>query len=154
MWQFAEWRFRFTVCEFESLPSCIGNTTWCKKRDSKRYTRHSSFDLWRTRKRGRCIQRFRSTNVTSPAYTTKMVELDRLPAPRMDWNSSDAPQALKKFKALRELYFSGPLIKKDEGDQISYLLIWSGEEGIVYCVFIGSIKFAWSFFHIWKVLAI
>ena len=42
----------------------------------------------------------------------------------------DAPQALKKFKAVCELYFSGPLKKKDEQEQISYLLIWSGEEGI------------------------
>lgn len=48
----------------------------------------------------------------------------------MDWNSSDAPQALKKFKALCKLYFSGPLKKKDEQEQISHLLIWSGEEGI------------------------
>ena len=48
----------------------------------------------------------------------------------MDWSSSDAPQALKKFKNLCELYFSGPLKDKSEEEQVSYLLIWSGEEGI------------------------
>lgn len=59
-----------------------------------------------------------------------MAELAGLPVPRMDWHSSDAPQAFKKFKALCELYFSGPLEGKSEAEQISYLLIWSGEEGI------------------------
>ena len=29
-----------------------------------------------------------------------MVELDGLPTPRVDWSSTDAPQALKKFKNL------------------------------------------------------
>ena len=41
-------------------------------------------------------------------------ELAGLPASRMGWNSSDAPQALKKFKTLCELHFSGQLEKKDE----------------------------------------
>ena len=59
-----------------------------------------------------------------------MAELAGLPVPRMDWHSSDAPQALKKFKALSELYFKGPLSDKSEEEKISYLLIWSGEEGI------------------------
>jgi len=59
-----------------------------------------------------------------------MAELAGLPTPRMDWSSSDAPQALKKFKNLCELYFSGPLKDKSEEEQVIYLLIWSGEEGI------------------------
>jgi len=57
-----------------------------------------------------------------------MAELAGLLTPRMD--SSDAPQALKKFKNLCELYFSGPLKDKSEEEQVSYLLIWSSEEGI------------------------
>ena len=59
-----------------------------------------------------------------------MAELAGLPIPTMGWNSPDAPQAFKKFKARRELYFSGPLKEKSEDEQISYLLMWSGDDGI------------------------
>ena len=59
-----------------------------------------------------------------------MAELTGLPTPHMDWSSTDAPQALKNFKNLCKLYFSGPLKDKSEEEQVSYLLIWSGEEGI------------------------
>ena len=59
-----------------------------------------------------------------------MAELAGLPVSRMDWHAADAPQALKRFKALCEFYFSGPLKEKSEEEQISYLQIWSGEEGI------------------------
>ncbi|XP_028514608.1 uncharacterized protein LOC114574966 [Exaiptasia diaphana] len=59
-----------------------------------------------------------------------MAELTGLPSPSMDWNASDLPQALKKFKATAELYFTGPLSSKSEEEKVSYLLIWSGDEGI------------------------
>ena len=59
-----------------------------------------------------------------------MAELAGLPTPSMDWHSPDAPQAFKKFKARCELYFSGPLKEKSEEEQVSYLLIWSGDDGI------------------------
>lgn len=59
-----------------------------------------------------------------------MAELAGLPSPRMDWNAADLLQALKKFKATCQLYFSGPLKEKSEEEQISYLLIWTGDEGI------------------------
>ena len=59
-----------------------------------------------------------------------MAELAGLPIPSMDWHSPDAPQAFKKFKARCELYFSGPLKEKSEEEQVSYLLIWSGDDGI------------------------
>ena len=59
-----------------------------------------------------------------------MAELAGLPIPTMGWNSPDAPQAFKKFKARCELYFSGPLKEKSEDEQISYLLMWSGDDGI------------------------
>ena len=59
-----------------------------------------------------------------------MAKLAGLPIPTMDWHSPDAPQAFKKFKARCELYFSGPLKEKSEEEQISYLLIWSGDDGI------------------------
>ena len=59
-----------------------------------------------------------------------MAELAGLPIPRLDWSSTDAPQSLKKFKSLCQFYFAGPLKEKSEEEQVSYLLIWSGEEGI------------------------
>ena len=58
-----------------------------------------------------------------------MAELAGIPIPHMDWCSSDAPQALRKFKDICQLYFSGPLKEKSEPEQISFLLIWSGDEG-------------------------
>ena len=63
-------------------------------------------------------------------FRLKMADLAGLPSPRMDWSSTDLPQALKKFKATCELYFSGPLKEKSEGEKISCLLIWTGDEGI------------------------
>ena len=59
-----------------------------------------------------------------------MAELAGLPIPHMDWSSSDALQALRKFKNLCQLYFSGPLKEKSEPKQISFLLIWAGDEGL------------------------
>ena len=59
-----------------------------------------------------------------------MAELTGLPVPRMDWNSSDPAQSFRKFRALCELMFDGPLQDKTEETKIKYLLIWSGEEGI------------------------
>jgi len=53
-----------------------------------------------------------------------------LPVPKLDWNSSDAPHAFRKFKDLCELMFAGPLKDKSEEEHCKYLLIWSGEEGI------------------------
>ena len=58
-----------------------------------------------------------------------MAELAGLPIPHEDWSLSDAPQALRKFKNLCQLYFSGPLKEKSKEEQISFLLIWSGDEG-------------------------
>ncbi|EDO29491.1 predicted protein [Nematostella vectensis] len=43
-----------------------------------------------------------------------MAELAGLTSPRMDWSSTDLPQAFKKFRATCELYFSGPLKEKSE----------------------------------------
>ena len=59
--------------------------------------------------------------------TENMAELAGLPAPRMDWQASNTPQALKKFKVVCEVYFSSPLKEKSEQEMISYLLIWSGD---------------------------
>ena len=59
-----------------------------------------------------------------------MAELAGVPSPKMDWSSTDLPQAFRKFKATCQLYFTGPLKGKTEEEQISYILIWTGDEGI------------------------
>ncbi|EDO28583.1 predicted protein [Nematostella vectensis] len=48
-----------------------------------------------------------------------MAELTGLTSPRMDWNATDLQQALKKFRATVELYFSGPLKSKSEEEKSS-----------------------------------
>ena len=53
-----------------------------------------------------------------------------LSAPTMNWASTDAPQAFKKFKTICQLMFDGPLAEKTEAVKVKYLLLWSGEEGI------------------------
>ena len=59
-----------------------------------------------------------------------MAELTGLPIPKLDWNAPDLNQNYKRFKALCELLFKGPLKEKSEEELVSYLKIWSGEEGI------------------------
>ena len=59
-----------------------------------------------------------------------MADMAALPPPTMNWTSTDAPQALNKFKALCQLMFEGPLAEKTETVKVKYLLLWSGEEGI------------------------
>ena len=50
-------------------------------------------------------------------------------APHMNWDSSNLPDASKKFRQHAELMFSGPLNGKSEEEKRSYLLIWVGEKG-------------------------
>ena len=50
-------------------------------------------------------------------------------APHMNWDSSNLPDAWKKFRQHAELMFSGPLNEKSEEEKCSYLLIWVGEKG-------------------------
>jgi len=59
-----------------------------------------------------------------------MQELACLPIPSMDCNSPNALQEFKKFKTGGKLYFSGPLKEKLEEEQINYLLVWLGNDGI------------------------
>ena len=106
--------------------------TWCQDKTSDRWYNVFVLIFSCIRTPGRCTLRHnldpRSSIATPHIY--KMAELAGLPVPRMDWHSSDAPQALKKFKAFAELYFKGPLSDRSEEEKISYLLIWSGEERI------------------------
>jgi RNase P/RNase MRP subunit p30 len=58
------------------------------------------------------------------------MELAGIPIPRMDWSAADLPSALRKFKAICDLIFDGPMNEKEEAIKFKYLQIWSGEEGI------------------------
>ena len=52
-----------------------------------------------------------------------------VPAPRMDWDSPNLPEAWRRFQQHADLMFSGPLRDKPEEDKCSYLLLWIGEKG-------------------------
>jgi hypothetical protein len=52
-----------------------------------------------------------------------------LPAPTMDWSSSDLPREFSRFKKLCELMWTGPMADVDEKRKVSFLLLWAGEEG-------------------------
>lgn len=47
----------------------------------------------------------------------------------MDWDSSNLPDAWRKFRQHVQLMFSGPLHAKDEEEKCSYLLLWIGVKG-------------------------
>ena len=59
-----------------------------------------------------------------------MAELSGLPVPNIDWHASDLANEFRKFKALCQLIFEGPLEARDESIKVKYLLIWSGADGI------------------------
>jgi hypothetical protein len=42
------------------------------------------------------------------------MDLSAIPPPKMDWESTNLPEAWKKFQQHVDLIFSGPLSKKDE----------------------------------------
>ena len=47
----------------------------------------------------------------------------------VNWDSSNLPDAWKKFRQHAELMLSGTLNEKSEEETCSYLLIWLGEKG-------------------------
>ena len=51
-----------------------------------------------------------------------------VPSPRMDWESTNLPDAWSKFKQHVELMFAGPLREREE-EKFSYLLLCIGEKG-------------------------
>ena len=57
------------------------------------------------------------------------METAGVPMPRMDWDSSNLPDAWRKFRQHVELMFLGPLSAKKEEERCSYLLLWIGEKG-------------------------
>ncbi len=52
-----------------------------------------------------------------------------IPAPRMDWNSSNLAEAWRRFKQQAKMMFSGPLREKRKPEKCSYLFLWIREKG-------------------------
>ena len=52
-----------------------------------------------------------------------------MPAPKIDWDSSNLPDAWRRFKQHVELMFSGPLKDRSEEQKCSFLLLWIGDKG-------------------------
>jgi len=57
------------------------------------------------------------------------MDLSGIPHPRINWDSTSLPDEWDKFQHHVELIFSGPLKAKSEEEQVSYLLLWIGEQG-------------------------
>ncbi|MCG7879803.1 MAG: hypothetical protein N0C90_26270, partial [Candidatus Thiodiazotropha endolucinida] len=57
------------------------------------------------------------------------MDLSGIPAPVMNWEASNLPEAWKKFHQHVELIFQGPLAAKTEAEKVSYLLLWVGDKG-------------------------
>lgn len=58
-----------------------------------------------------------------------MTDLSGIPTPCMDWDSSNLPEAWKKFTCHVNLIFQGPLKEKEEDVKVNYLLLWVGDRG-------------------------
>ena len=52
-----------------------------------------------------------------------------VPTPRMEWDSSNLPDAWRRFKQHAVLMFTGPLRQKTEAEKCSFLLLWIGDKG-------------------------
>ena len=51
------------------------------------------------------------------------MDLSGLSVPKMDWESSNLPEAYNKFERHAKLMFTGPLKKKSVEEQVSYFLL-------------------------------
>ena len=61
------------------------------------------------------------------------MDMSGIPAPVMNWEAINLPEAWKKFHQHVELIFQGPLKSKKEEEKVSYLLLWVGEKGRDVC---------------------
>ncbi|XP_071842713.1 uncharacterized protein [Apostichopus japonicus] len=59
-----------------------------------------------------------------------MGELSGITPPVFDWRSHDLPYAFQNFQSYCKLIFTGPLASKSPKEQVTYLLLWMGQEGI------------------------
>ena len=58
-----------------------------------------------------------------------MGEMTGIDTPRMNWSAEALPVAFQEFKLYCELIFKGPLAAKTEEEQVTYVLLWVGDEG-------------------------
>ena len=58
-----------------------------------------------------------------------MAQLTGVPIPTIDWNATNLPEALRKFKRTCEFIFEGPLEEQSENTKVQYLMLWVGETG-------------------------
>lgn len=65
------------------------------------------------------------------SLSTELEEMETFDVltPRMDWESSNLPDAWRRFKQHIDLMFTGPLNKKSEEEKCSFLLLWIGHKG-------------------------
>ena len=57
------------------------------------------------------------------------MELNGIPQPLINWDSSNLVDTWKKFQQHVDLIFEGPLADKDDKVKITYLLLWIGDKG-------------------------
>jgi hypothetical protein len=57
------------------------------------------------------------------------MELTGVPMPKMDWASSNLPEAWTQFQEHTALIFAGPLRDREESEKCTYLLLWIGQKG-------------------------
>ncbi|CAM1319189.1 Uncharacterised protein r2_g2732 [Pycnogonum litorale] len=57
------------------------------------------------------------------------MELSGIPQPVFDWESSNLPDAFKRFAEHVRLIFDGPLREKEEEVKCTYLMLWIGDKG-------------------------
>ena len=59
-----------------------------------------------------------------------MGELSGIEPPRMNWQAVDLPTEFRSFRQYCELIFRGPFAAKGQGERVTYILLWVGQEGL------------------------
>ncbi|CAB4032430.1 Hypothetical predicted protein [Paramuricea clavata] len=61
------------------------------------------------------------------------MDLNGIPMPKFDWESTNLPEQWRKFKSHVELIFDGSLKEKSEEVKVNYLSLWIGDKGREIC---------------------
>ena len=59
-----------------------------------------------------------------------MGELSGIEPPRMNWQAVDLPTEFRSFRQYCELIFRGPFAAKWQGERVTYILLWVGQDGL------------------------
>ncbi|KAI4890019.1 hypothetical protein NFI96_007835 [Prochilodus magdalenae] len=99
---------------------------------SKKHQMHTNLRSRRCHLEGVCIQLGNAVrslqNMQKKQQLQDMTE-KALNTIEMDWQSSNLPDAWRRFKQHTELMFSGPLSQQTEEQKCSFLLLWIGDKG-------------------------